>query len=33
LHWVDCPDDCKPHLSYFKDGQVFVKPQDVPQPQ
>jgi hypothetical protein len=32
LHWIDCSDDCKAPLSYFKDGQVAVKPTDVPKP-
>jgi hypothetical protein len=33
LHWVDCSDDCQADAWYFKDGQVFIKSQDVPQPQ
>lgn len=32
LYWLDCPDDCKADLWYFKDGQVLVKPQDAPDP-
>jgi hypothetical protein len=32
LHWVDCPDDCQADAWYFKDGQVFIKPQDEPHP-
>jgi hypothetical protein len=33
LYWLDCPDDCKVDLWYFKDGQVFIKPQDEPAPE
>jgi hypothetical protein len=33
LHWVDCPEDCKADEWYFKDGQVFIKPQDTPKPE
>jgi hypothetical protein len=32
LHWVSCPNDCIADEWYFKDGQCFVKPQDVPMP-
>jgi hypothetical protein len=32
LHWVDCPDDCQADAWYFKDGQVFIKPQNAPDP-
>jgi hypothetical protein len=32
LHWVDCPDTCVADAWYFKDGQVSVKPLDVPMP-
>jgi len=33
LYWVDCPEDCKTDQWYFKDGQVFIKPQDTPKPE
>jgi hypothetical protein len=32
LHWVDCSDDCQADAWYFKDGQVYIKPQDAPDP-
>jgi hypothetical protein len=32
LHWVDCPANCKADVWYFKNGQVFIKPTDVPRP-
>lgn len=32
LHWVDCPDECKSDEWYFKDGQCFIKPKDLPEP-
>ena len=32
LHWVDCPDDCQADAWYFKDGQVFIKPENAPHP-
>ena len=32
LFWVDCPDDCKADTWYYKDGSVYIKPEDVPQP-
>jgi hypothetical protein len=33
LHWVDCPNDCKGDEWYFKDGQCFIKPQDILKPE
>jgi len=33
LYWFDCPDNCQADAWYFKDGQVAVKPADVPGPQ
>ena len=30
LFWLDCPDECQADAWYFKDGQVFVKPESVP---
>jgi hypothetical protein len=32
LFWVDCPDDCVADQWYYKDGSVYIKPEDVPQP-
>jgi len=32
LHWVDCPDDCQADTWYFKDGQVYIKPENAPNP-
>lgn len=32
LYWLDCPDDCVADKWYFKDGQILIKPLDVPQP-
>jgi hypothetical protein len=32
LFWVDCPDDCVADQWYYKDGAVYIKPEDVPQP-
>jgi hypothetical protein len=32
LYWFDCPDNCVADEWYFKDGQCYVKPQNVPQP-
>jgi hypothetical protein len=33
LHWVDCPNDCLADLWYFKNNQLYLKPQDVEQPE
>ena len=33
LYWINCPDNCQADLWYFKDGQVFIKPQDEPAPE
>jgi len=33
LIWVDCPDDCQADAWYYKDGAVYIKPEDVPQPE
>jgi len=33
LYWIDCPDECKADQWYFKDGQVYPKPTDVPFPE
>ncbi len=32
LIWVDCPNDCQADLWYYKDGAVYIKPEDAPQP-
>ena len=32
LFWVDCPNDCQADKWYCKDGAVYIKPEDVPQP-
>ena len=32
LFWVDCPDDCQADQWYYKDGALYIKPEDVPQP-
>jgi len=33
MHWVDCPDECKADSWYYKDGQVYEKPQSAPMPE
>ena len=33
LLWVDCPDDCQADLWYYKDGAVYIKPEDAPLPE
>tara|TARA_R110000822_G_scaffold309701_2_gene439930 strand:+ start:797 stop:1066 length:270 start_codon:yes stop_codon:yes gene_type:complete len=33
LFWVDCPDDCEADTWYYKDGSVYIKPEDVPKPE
>ena len=33
LIWVDCPDDCVADTWYYKDGAVYIKPEDAPQPE
>lgn len=33
LYWFDCPEDCVADEWYFKDNQVQIKPQNVPQPE
>lgn len=33
LYWFDCPDNCQADTWYFKDNQVFAKPQDEPMPE
>jgi hypothetical protein len=33
LYWLDCSEDCVADLWYFKDNQIQLKPQDVPQPE
>ena len=33
LIWVDCPDDCVADVWYYKDGAVYIKPEDAPQPE
>ena len=33
LIWVDCPDDCQSDAWYYKDGEVYIKPEDAPQPE
>lgn len=32
LHWVNCPDNCVADQWYFKNGQCFIKPEDMPKP-
>jgi hypothetical protein len=32
LHWVDCPDECVADQWYYKDGAVYIKPQNVKKP-
>lgn len=32
LYWIDCADDCNPNDFYFKDGQIYSKPQNEPCP-
>ena len=33
LFWVDCPDDCQADAWYYKDGAVYIKPEDAPKPE
>ena len=33
LFWVDCPDDCQADQWYYKDGAVYIKPEDAPKPE
>jgi hypothetical protein len=33
LYWLDCPDSCQADAWYYKNGQVQIKPQNVPKPQ
>lgn len=33
LHWVDCPNDCIADRWYYKDGAVYIKPEDAPKPE
>lgn len=33
LYWFDCPDECKADQWYYKDGQVYIKQQNVPIPE
>ena len=33
LFWVDCPDDCVADQWYYKDGAVYIKPEDAPKPE
>jgi len=33
LIWVDCPDDCVADGWYYKDGAVYIKPENAPQPE
>jgi len=33
MHWIDCPDNCKADLWYYKDGQVNPRPPCVPEPE
>ena len=30
--WVDCPTGCTRDNSYYKDGEVHLKPQSIPYP-
>jgi hypothetical protein len=32
LFWVDCPNNCVADQWYYKDGAIYIKPEDVPQP-
>jgi hypothetical protein len=33
LFWLDCSDDCKPDQWYYKDGSVYIKPENQPKPE
>jgi hypothetical protein len=33
LFWMDCPEDCKADIWYYKDGSVYIKPEDQPKPE
>ena len=33
LFWVDCPNDCKADQWYYKDGTVYIKPENAPKPE
>jgi hypothetical protein len=33
LFWIDCPEDCKADTWYYKDGSVYIKPEDQPKPE
>lgn len=33
LFWVDCPDNCKADAWYYKNGQLNIKPVNVPFPE
>ena len=33
LIWVDCDDDCKADTWYYKDGVVYIKPENAPLPE
>jgi hypothetical protein len=33
LYWFDCSESCVADFWYFKDNQVQIKPEDVPQPE
>jgi hypothetical protein len=33
LFWLDCPENCVANDWYYKDGYVYQKPTDAPQPE
>jgi len=33
MHWVDCPNACEADAWYYKDGQVYERPQNAPRPE
>lgn len=32
LFWLNCPDNCKADTWYYKDGAVYIKPENQPKP-
>ena len=33
LFWLDCSDDCEPDQWYYKDGAVYIKPENQSKPE
>jgi len=33
LFWVDCPENCLADVWYYKEGAVYIKPQNQPKPE